>query len=113
MFLPFFYWPSAYQRRPLGGWRWVALLAPFILLSGYIVYGSIGIHFASPWSALRHVAAFPNCATARLVGLAPARAGQPGYWPTHDADHDGIACEPWHGTNGSGVRVHRYRSTGR
>ena len=85
MFLPFFHWTSADQRHRLGGWKWVALGAPFILLSAYIVYGSIGIHFTSPWSLLRHLAAFPNCATARLVGLAPARAGQPGYWPTHDA----------------------------
>lgn len=108
MFLPFFHWPSADELRRLGGWKWVALGAPFILLSAYIVYGSIGIHFTSPWSLLRHLAAFPNCATARLVGLAPARAGQPGYWPTHDADHDGVACERWHGPSGSGVRVHRY-----
>ncbi|WP_245451207.1 excalibur calcium-binding domain-containing protein [Borborobacter arsenicus] len=31
----------------------------------------------------------------RLVGLAPALRGQPGYWRSNDADHDGIACEPW------------------
>jgi len=108
LFLPFFHWTSADELRRLGGWKWVALGAPFILLSAYIVYCSIGIHFTSPWSLLRHLAAFPNCATARLVGLAPARAGQPGYWPTHDADHDGVACERWHGPSGSGVRVHRY-----
>ncbi|MDN5927768.1 MAG: excalibur calcium-binding domain-containing protein [Hyphomicrobiales bacterium] len=33
---------------------------------------------------------------ARLVGLAPARRGRPGYWSRHDADSDGTACEPWH-----------------
>jgi Excalibur calcium-binding domain len=52
----------------------------------------------SPWPltvALRHVAAAPNCNAARVVGLAPARRGQPGYWPSHDRDGDGIACEPW------------------
>ncbi|MDG4884155.1 excalibur calcium-binding domain-containing protein [Mesorhizobium sp. WSM4884] len=116
MFLPFFHWPSAHQRRRLGKWRRVALFAPFILLCAYVVDGSIGIHFASPLSLLRHLAAFPNCATARLVGLAPARAGEPGYWPTHDADHDGIACERWYagyGANASGVRVHRHWRTGR
>jgi hypothetical protein len=32
---------------------------------------------------------------ARMVGLAPARRGQPGYYPQHDRDKDGIACEPW------------------
>ncbi|WP_246749989.1 excalibur calcium-binding domain-containing protein [Mesorhizobium caraganae] len=39
--------------------------------------------------------------------------GEPGYWPTHDADHDGIACEPWNGRNASGVKGHRYWRTGR
>jgi hypothetical protein len=24
----------------------------------------------------------------------PARSGPPGYWPSHDRDRDGIACEP-------------------
>jgi hypothetical protein len=42
---------------------------------------------------LKHLAAFPNCAAARAVGLAPANIGQPGYWPHYDADGDGIACE--------------------
>jgi hypothetical protein len=45
--------------------------------------------------ALRHAAAAPNCAAARAVGLAPAYRGQPGYYPQHDRDRDGIACEPW------------------
>jgi len=52
----------------------------------------------SPWPAmttLRHLAAFPNCDAARAIGLAPANAGEPGYWPRHDRDGDGIACEPW------------------
>jgi hypothetical protein len=51
----------------------------------------------SPWppmATLKHLAAFPNCDAARAVGLAPARRGEPGYWPAHDADRDGIACEP-------------------
>jgi hypothetical protein len=52
-----------------------------------------------PWPLsviVRHLAAAPNCAAARRVGLAPARRGEPGYYPQHDADNDGIACEPWH-----------------
>jgi hypothetical protein len=49
----------------------------------------------SPAMALRHAAAAPNCAAARAVGLAPAYRGQPGYYPQHDRDRDGIACEPW------------------
>ncbi|HYF07345.1 MAG TPA: excalibur calcium-binding domain-containing protein [Acetobacteraceae bacterium] len=44
---------------------------------------------------MRHFLARPSCATARAVGLAPAYRGAPGYWPHLDADHDGIACEPW------------------
>ena len=44
---------------------------------------------------LRHVAAAPNCTAARVMGLAPAYRGQPGYYPQHDRDRDGIACEPW------------------
>jgi hypothetical protein len=45
--------------------------------------------------ALRHAAAVPNCTPARAVGLAPPYRGQPGYYPQHDRDRDGIACEPW------------------
>ena len=45
--------------------------------------------------AIRHALAAPNCAAARMVGLAPARRGQPGYYPRHDREKDGIACEPW------------------
>ncbi|MED5548073.1 MAG: excalibur calcium-binding domain-containing protein [Pseudomonadota bacterium] len=54
-------------------------------------------HF-SPWpiaTTMRHLASAPNCDAARATGLAPARQGEPGYWPSHDADGDGIACEPW------------------
>ena len=43
----------------------------------------------------RHRAAARNCNAARAVGLAPARRGEPGYYPQHDRDNDGIACEPW------------------
>jgi hypothetical protein len=50
----------------------------------------------SPWPlfpTLKHLAAFPNCHAARLVGLAPAYKGQPGYWAHNDRDNDGTACE--------------------
>lgn len=43
----------------------------------------------------RHLLAWPNCGAAREVGLAPALRGAPGYWKHHDADKDGISCEPW------------------
>lgn len=58
----------------------------------------LGVASTSGWQplmALKHLAAFPNCDAARAVGLAPANRGEPGYWPTHDRDNDGIACEPW------------------
>ena len=51
----------------------------------------------SPWPiavTLKHLAAFPNCDAAEMVGLAPSRRGQPGYWGHHDTDGDGIACKP-------------------
>jgi hypothetical protein len=51
---------------------------------------------SSPWPVgltLKHLAASPSCTAARMIGLAPARKGQPGYWSHLDADHDGIACE--------------------
>lgn len=38
---------------------------------------------------------YPNCAAARAAGAAPIPIGEPGYRPQLDADHDGIACEPW------------------
>ncbi|WP_348638272.1 excalibur calcium-binding domain-containing protein [Bradyrhizobium sp. ISRA463] len=53
---------------------------------------------SNPWPAattFRHIASAPNCDFARLVGLAPARRGEPGYWKHHDGDGDGIACEQW------------------
>jgi|GEM_PF-2848144 len=40
---------------------------------------------------------YGNCAQARAAGAAPIYRGQPGYAPWLDADHDGIACEPWMG----------------
>ena len=63
--------------------------------------GGVAVYFAlaqlSPWPplvTLKHLASSPNCAAARAMGLAPAIKGQPGYWPSHDADDDGKSCEP-------------------
>lgn len=53
---------------------------------------------ASPWppgETLRHIAAAPDCNAARAMTLAPARRGEPGYYERHDADNDGVACEPY------------------
>ncbi|MEJ2378940.1 MAG: excalibur calcium-binding domain-containing protein [Pseudolabrys sp.] len=71
-----------------------SLRAPVILfISGF---GLSWYLLNSPWpvsATLKHLAAFPNCQAAELVGLAPSLKGQPGYWPHNDADADGIACE--------------------
>ena len=42
-----------------------------------------------PPSAVHYV----NCDDARAKGAAPVYAGQPGYEPHLDSDHDGIGCE--------------------
>jgi hypothetical protein len=75
--------------------RWSSVLA-LIVIGGVALYW--GLVILSPWppmTTLMHIASFPNCDAARAVGLAPAYRGDPGYWPSHDADDDGIACEPW------------------
>jgi hypothetical protein len=56
------------------------------------------VFFTSPWrmtATLKHFLSFPDCAVARLLSIAPAPRGQPGYWSRHDRDGDGIACEPF------------------
>jgi hypothetical protein len=50
----------------------------------------------SPWPVgytLRHLVSFAGCDAARMVDLAPAHRGQPGYWSSHDRDRNGIACD--------------------
>jgi Excalibur calcium-binding domain len=74
--------------------RWLGPMGVVALIGSAVAFG----FSLSPWPVvvtLKHLAAFPNCNAARGVGLAPARRGQPGYYHRHDADHDGIACEPW------------------
>ncbi len=67
---------------------------------GLLGFLTLGIHFAAihkRWSfgeTARHLLASPNCNAARLMRLAPARRGRPGYYVHHDADFDGLACEP-------------------
>ena len=36
---------------------------------------------------------FRNCTHARAEGVAPVRAGDPGYGPHLDRDGDGVGCE--------------------
>lgn len=61
--------------------------------------GLLGLTFTlGPWPpllTLRHMLAAPNCASGRAVSLAPAYRAQPGYYGRHDADADGVACEPY------------------
>ncbi len=75
--------------------HWLGVLCISVSILG-------GAYFAiattSPWPVpvtVRHLMAAPNCDAARAVGLAPAERGEPGYWLRHDADGDGLACEPW------------------
>jgi len=77
--------------------------APFGVVAAAILVIAAGLYtvvqaFSGLWPPLmmlRHWAAVPNCTAARMVGLAPARRGEPGYYVHHDADSDGVACEPW------------------
>jgi hypothetical protein len=63
---------------------WVKIAA-----AGIIAFAVLWPLASSPWpvtTTLRHIASAPNCDFARLVGLAPARRGEPGYWESHDRD---------------------------
>ena len=68
-------------------------LISMIVLIGLCLY--LGLTQFSPWNlptTLRHLAAGGGCDIARTVHLAPARRGEPGYWPYLDPNHKGIAC---------------------
>lgn len=94
--------PSSRSSRPLIS---VSLLLVVLLAEyGSPIYGSMSDIVAavflgeSKWTesmSRRHRLAASSCAAARSVGLAPSYRGQPGYYRKHDADNDGIACEPW------------------
>tara|TARA_R110000868_G_scaffold236078_1_gene490074 strand:- start:8781 stop:9137 length:357 start_codon:yes stop_codon:yes gene_type:complete len=69
-----------------------------VVVSTVLALAWFAISSLSPWPVpmtLRHLAASYDCDMARTVKLAPARRGEPGYWPGNDADDDGIACEVW------------------
>jgi hypothetical protein len=92
---------AAWRRLWIPSWRRrVQLCLLFVMapaVAGLVIFAIIAAYKPWPLSVIvRHVAAAPNCAFARIVGLAPARWGEAGYYPHHDADRDGIACEPWH-----------------
>jgi len=48
---------------------------------------------AAPPTEVEASVYYPNCQAARDAGAAPIYAGQPGYRPGLDRDHDDIACE--------------------
>lgn len=88
---------AASARRATHPLRWVGLIA--VLSVGVIGFTFTMLQIArSPWPVgvtIRHGLSSPNCTAARIMGLAPATRGGPGYYPEHDRDKDGIACEPW------------------
>jgi hypothetical protein len=70
----------------------------FLVVTLLAVIGGLVLGWASmsPWPlipTLKHLASFPNSDTARALGLAPARKGEPGYWLRHDRDGDGLTCD--------------------
>ncbi|MBR0756537.1 excalibur calcium-binding domain-containing protein [Bradyrhizobium jicamae] len=80
------------------------MMALIAIVAILVAYPAIWLLVSSSWpiaTTLRHIASAPNCEFARLVGLAPARRGEPGYWKHHDRDGDGVACEPWPPWRGS------------
>src|SRR5262245_33204568 len=76
------------RRRYLRQWLILACLMVLATFAGRFV---TEITPKPVWDHTRHMLAAPSCDAARAVGLAPALRGQPGYWPKHDADGDGIA----------------------
>ncbi|WP_374710708.1 excalibur calcium-binding domain-containing protein [Inquilinus ginsengisoli] len=86
-------WEWTTRRRRLLR-RWYPI-GPILLVTAGLVLGGFMVSPWPPIATIKHLLASPNCAAARAVGLAPAQAGQPGFYARHDADDDGIACEPW------------------
>jgi hypothetical protein len=76
----------------------LAAVGSFAVTMGVMTLQPWSALSSSPWTAAmhaKHLAAYADCAAVRAVGLASAYRGQPGYWPQHDRDKDGIACEPY------------------
>jgi len=95
-FPPLFYLRAAplrwLSRTFLGTVRLLILLGVLAFAYSYFIN--------SPWpfsATVKHLLAFPNCSTARALGFEATYRGEPGYWSHHDADGDGIACEPYVG----------------
>jgi len=73
-----------------------ARLPVLLLIGSFAVIAALTT--LSPWplaTTVRHVASFPSCGLARVIGLAPAYRGDPGYWTHQDEDGNGRSCETW------------------
>ena len=99
-------------RRPRtgksGGLGYPLFVGCCALITGFAVFKSdkLPAAFQSAVTASRNIgrehspaagAFYPNCDAARVAGVAPIYAGEPGYREALDGDDDGIACEPYHG----------------
>jgi hypothetical protein len=83
------------KRRPPTIGQLAPLLAFILTVVGFGYASYLADRFGSWANVWPHLNAASNCAAVRSYGLAPAPRGAPGYWPWHDRDKDGIACEPW------------------
>ncbi len=99
--------PLFYLRSAPGRWAFGTVLG---LVRVLVLVGVLSFAYSyfsnSGWSfgaTVKHVLAFPDCTVARALGFEATFRGEPGYWPHHDADKDGIACEPYP-VSGSGYR---------
>jgi hypothetical protein len=99
---------SEWEAKRLRWWRQQRLLkklglaaafaAAFVAAWKYLPESMDLGHIYTQWAQERQLRKswvyYPNCATARYLGAAPIRRGEPGYRLALDADNDGIACEP-------------------
>ncbi len=89
------YYHVSRRRKRAAIARQVLMMAGLLLTLALVIYA--GAYYKGwRWDEMaRHVASFPNCSAARAMRLAPAKGGEPGYYLRHDADQDGISCEPF------------------
>ena len=88
--------PSLVERLQKMGAREALIWLPLALMPVAIGGPPVLTYTTTDWGwslSIRHHAASGSCASARLMGLAPAAEGQPGYWPHLDRNDDGWSCE--------------------
>lgn len=85
---------------------WAVILAPAMAVPAWLFATSP----FSPQDTVVHQLSALGCPVAGFFGVAPAKAGAPGYHASLDANGDGIACEtertarPRHQTDAKFVR---------